>query len=90
MGASVTVYLKNPETEKMENRTFWVCARNSPYGYVYETTHKPGTLGRQVNDALENTGDMLMCRDDGNALRNIIKAAQRKRLRQYKKMLAQR
>lgn len=81
MSATVTLKLKNPDTDRLETRTFWVCARTSASGYVYDVTDQPGTLGKQVSDSL---GDMMMCADNEASLERAIKRAQRRRLRQHR------
>ena len=87
MSATVTLALYNPDTARKEKRTYWVCARGSPSGYVYDVTEASGTLGRQVSYYLEHYGDMMTCHDTDEALRRAIRAAQRRRLAKRKRYL---
>jgi hypothetical protein len=82
MSTQIEISLLNPESGQMERRSF---AQIGSYGYVWETTHQPGTLGSQVCERLAGCGSALSCRPDADALRRLIRREQRRRLREWRR-----
>ena len=84
----IEVSLLDPETGQRELRRF---SSIGSYGYIWDTTHQPGTLGSQVCDELAGGGSTLTCRpDDEDDLRRVIRREQRRRLRARRRWEARR
>ena len=76
--AIYTTKIKNPATDEYEIKTYSVTTSGG-YGYVYDDDD-----GKQVCVSLARTGETLRCWNDDNALRDLIRSEQRKRLRTWR------